>query len=567
MPSISVCSSNIENIKIGSLRANYNAAGTRLLRYYVDLTHVKLNLHKELGAPELVILQEKVNVLVASWDKRYESFLAAGSKTAGKALADEATIAADVARNRLRNLILETLSIDDSVDWEMLKPQDRFAPTGFPEKRPEKPSPSKPLPPPTIGFFDKLFGGAKKKTEAHLEAIERLARTDAAVKAKYEKDLPEWTARMAKWDAEQQELRLAHDARKAELDSEVDELKAEWLQGDVQAINEHASMVLDASDYPEIVPKDFSLSFDKDRAMLLVEYRLPLPSSIPSAKTVRFNAATGELSETSISKTEIKEIYDTMGYQICLRTLHELFEADSPEHIKAIAFNGVVRSTDPATGIEIEAVLMSVLVEREQFLKINLAQVDPRACFKSLKGISAATLIGLSAIPPVISMNKEDKRFVDGRQVDLGDDGSINLAAMGWEDFEHLVREIFEKEFSSRGGEVRITQASSDGGVDAVAFDPDPISGGKIVIQAKRYTKTVGVSAVRDLYGTTQSEGAIKGILVTTSDYGPDAYQFAQGKPITLMSGSNLLHLLEKHGMRARINLAEARVELGLDAR
>jgi len=79
------------------------------------------------------------------------------------------------------------------------------------------------------------------------------------------------------------------------------------------------------------------------------------------------------------------------------------------------------------------------------------------------------------------------------------------------------------------------------------------------VIQAKRYTATVGVSAVRDLYGTVMNEGANRGILVTTSDFGPDAYRFAQGKPITLLSGGNLLSLLAEHGHRARINLAEAR--------
>jgi restriction system protein len=156
-------------------------------------------------------------------------------------------------------------------------------------------------------------------------------------------------------------------------------------------------------------------------------------------------------------------------------------------------------------------------------------------------------------------MDREDRRFVDGYDVGSGLTAETNLAAMSWEDFEHLVRELFEKEFQSRGGEVRVTRASSDGGVDAVAFDPDPISGGKIVIQAKRYTKTVGVSAVRDLFGTVVNEGASKGILVTTADYGPDAYQFANGKPLTLLNGSNLLHLLERHGYRAKIDIKEAR--------
>ena len=55
------------------------------------------------------------------------------------------------------------------------------------------------------------------------------------------------------------------------------------------------------------------------------------------------------------------------------------------------------------------------------------------------------------------------------------------------------------------------------------------------------------------------NEGATKGILVTTSNYGNDAYEFAKGKPLTLMNGANLLFLLEKHGHRAKIDLKEAK--------
>jgi restriction system protein len=132
---------------------------------------------------------------------------------------------------------------------------------------------------------------------------------------------------------------------------------------------------------------------------------------------------------------------------------------------------------------------------------------------------------------------------------------------MDWLDFENLVRELFEAEFAVSGGEVKVTQASADKGVDAIALDPDPIRGGKIVIQAKRYTNTVGVSAVRDLYGTLMNEGANKGILVTTSDYGPDSYDFAKDKPITLLNGGNLLSLLEKHGTKAIIDIKAAKAE------
>ncbi len=103
------------------------------------------------------------------------------------------------------------------------------------------------------------------------------------------------------------------------------------------------------------------------------------------------------------------------------------------------------------------------------------------------------------------------------------------------------------------GLETKLTQSSRDGGVDCIAFDTRPIVGGKIVIQAKRYKNTVGVSAVRDLYGTMLNEGASKGLLVCTSGYGMDAFAFAKDKPIELIDGGGLLYMLKDVGIRARI--------------
>ncbi len=58
------------------------------------------------------------------------------------------------------------------------------------------------------------------------------------------------------------------------------------------------------------------------------------------------------------------------------------------------------------------------------------------------------------------------------------------------------------------------------------------------------------------------NEGAMKGVLVTTSNFGPDAYEFAQGKPITLVSGAGLLSMLANTGYKARIDLKEAKALL-----
>ena len=561
---ISFRSTNLENIKVSEIRCKYSAAGDRILRYYIDFRHTVLNLHKELSAPELSILQNKVDTLMAQWDSKYATYQINQQAVAGKELAEDMTLEAELRRDRLKTTLKYTLSIDDVVDWNILKDHTKFERKEFDEKfvettaRLSKPRPIR------VGLFQSLFGQRRRIERRYRALLEAYNEEIATVAKKNSDSLADWEKRRDAWNAQQDTDENRFLQKQEKENAIVDALYLAWKDGDTSAIEEHASMVLEASDHEDAIPKQWQLQYYPESKLLVVEYLLPNPDDLPTTKTVRFVAASGELKETKISELEKKRLFDDLCYQLCLRSIHELFEADTLKHIDSIAFNGKTDSINPATGNRVEATILSLVANKDEFLAINLAQVDPKACFKSLKGVSAASLVGLTPVAPIVELEKDDKRFVDGRNVHLADDGTTNLAAMDWEEFEHLVRELFEKEFALRGGEVRVTQSSSDGGVDAVAFDPDPISGGKIVIQAKRYTRTVGVAAVRDLYGTTMNEGAIKGILVTTADYGPDAHKFASDKPLTLMSGAHLLHLLEKHGVRANIDLSAARKDLGL---
>jgi len=319
-------------------------------------------------------------------------------------------------------------------------------------------------------------------------------------------------------------------------------------------------MILANSSYPDFCPKTYELDYNVEARLLVVDYALPAPETLPTLTEVRYVASRSEFAEKHLSSAQVAKLYDDLLYQITLRTIHELFDGDSVDALSIIVFNGYVNSIDRSTGLETNSCVLSVQVNKKEFSVINLVNVDPKSCFKQFKGVGSSKLHSVAAVAPLMRARRDDGRFIAAHDVAYQLDDSYNLAAMDWEEFEHLIREVFEKEFTVAGGEVKVTQASRDGGVDAVAFDPDPIRGGKIVIQAKRYTNTVGVAAVRDLYGTVMNEGATKGILVTTSDYGPDAYNFANNKPLTLLNGANLLHLLEKHGHRAKIDLQAARL-------
>jgi restriction system protein len=318
-------------------------------------------------------------------------------------------------------------------------------------------------------------------------------------------------------------------------------------------------MVLSNSSYPESFPQEYEIDYRPDTKIIIIDYLLPHIDNIPKLKEVTYNQSRNEFKETYLSESVLNKMYDTLLYNMTLRSLYEIFNADVINSIDSIVFNGFVKAVDKSVGKEVTNCILSIQANKDEYMNINLRDVEPKACFKKLKGVSASKLYGLSAIPPILKIDREDARFITAYGVADSLDESVNIAAMDWQDFEHLIRELFEKEFNESGGEVKITQASRDGGVDAIAFDPDPLRGGKIVIQAKRYTNVVGVASVRDLYGTVINEGASRGILVTTAEYGPDAYDFAKDKPITLLDGSNLLHLLHKHGHKAKIDLKEAK--------
>jgi restriction system protein len=316
-----------------------------------------------------------------------------------------------------------------------------------------------------------------------------------------------------------------------------------------------AEQTLKLESLPSFVPSNFALRYDEASRILILEHEFPDVGSINWFKLVSLKSG---LTAKPANQKEVKESANHLYPTLSLRFACELARLDLNDSVEAIVVNGWSNYTEKSTGQVKRAYCSSLFATKVQLLSLNLAAADPLAAFSALKGVAARSL-ELTPIAPILRLNTEDKRFVDAKDVLANMTQGENLAAMDWEDFEHLCRELFEKAFAGSGAEVKVTQASRDQGVDAVIFDPDVLRGGKIVVQAKRYTNTVDVSAVRDLYGAIINEGATKGILVTTSHYGPDAYSFAKDKPITLLNGEELLGLLQQYGYSFKIDLAEAK--------
>lgn len=540
-------------------------------RYQAEVSHAGLNKYRIIKATTQHELNKKVYAVKSQWDEQWQAKLEKEKRIKNNdemlRYALELTQEEERIQKALDTILVDSLH-PEKLNFETLKNHSKFQ-----QKHPQKPEHEACIPEPKLtnekynpkpSFFTKLSKTKMEAFKANNLALFQFdhAQWESNVKTQNENFAKKLCIYKAELDQWKQEEKLFYAALEEE-NARIDSFERDFYAGIPTAVERYFTLVLEKNKFPFKFNRSVSVELNSENKILLVDMLLPTLEDLPKLKSVSFVKSRNELKETCFSESYLRKKYETVIYQIVLQTINYVFSlSPRPESIDAVVFNGKINTIDRATGKSIEPYILSVKLDRNAFNSINLKAIDPKAWFKSAKGVSAASLATVTPVAPVVAMNRQDSRFIDGYSIVESLDYGTNLAAMDWQDFENLIREIFEQEFCSTGGEVKITQASRDGGVDAVVFDPDPIRGGKIVIQAKRYTNVVGVSAVRDLYGTVMNEGAIKGILVTTSNYGNDAYSFANGKPLTLLNGANLLSLMEKHGHRAYINIKEAKLML-----
>ncbi|MBN4096084.1 restriction endonuclease [Methylobacterium sp. OT2] len=399
--------------------------------------------------------------------------------------------------------------------------------------------------PAPLGFFGRLMPGSQGR---HRRLVEQAEASHSALLA----DLEAVRQRRASALAD---LRAEADRHNAEITV----LRDAYRAGEAEAVVSYFEAVFERSEYPESFPQGHSIAFVPESKQLIVDYEIPaMDEVIPTVERYRYVRTNDEIVETKRTEKTRQALYAQVLAQTALRLLHEIFDSDEAGVIENAVVSVFVSTIDRATGQPIRPCLVSVRVSAEQFAQINLDRVEPATCLKQLRAHVSGHPSELVAVKPIVDINMIDHRFIQEADVLSTLDSRTNLMELTPGEFESLITNLFER----MGLEARLTQASRDGGVDCVAFDQRPIFGGKVVIQAKRYKHTVGVSAVRDLYGTVMNEGASKGILVTTSGYGKAAFEFANGKPIELISGSNLLSLLSEHaGIEAKIQAPEGWVD------
>ena len=204
------------------------------------------------------------------------------------------------------------------------------------------------------------------------------------------------------WEREKE----VYNNNQKEFNDKIEKLKESYFHKNTDAVIQYCEMVLNNSQYPETFPKGFDLDYNSDKKILIVEYVLPAPDDLPMTTEVKYIKAKKELKESFLSETQLSKIYDSAIYKITLRTLHELFQADKAEALELIAFNGWVNSINKATGKKVSNCIVSIQARKEEFKDIELSNVEPKTCFKYLKGIGSSKLSNITPVKPIAQICK-----------------------------------------------------------------------------------------------------------------------------------------------------------------
>jgi restriction system protein len=571
--SLSELSDDSGAFKLGLTINTYNKINEKGQTIFCVEAHQSiLDIHTTLHEKNEYILEAKLQLIINQWIRLWNK---------RNTILDLKKNIQEQTEDR-ENLLRNSLSVTHRARFDILKNKLAFEDTDTFEQLKKKldniPLAIEPssgyMPPrpfyhePEITLSQSVLFQKSKIINRYQRSYEKKLNTWEKICEKYEKNLEIGKIKYI------EELKVYEEEKKG-IEQEIEEKRQSFLQEIVSrneqvgllevnyqgrqkdAVEAFFDLVLMQSDYPDYFPRNTELEYQKGSYTLIINYQLPGPDLIGREKDVEYEIEPYKENIYFYTEEEFNKIYNDIVYKILLRINHEIYEADTASVLNAIQLNGLVKTLNMANGQDENICIATIRTTRTEFEKVNLNKIDPQLCFRYLNGIADREMKNLNPIPNSQPFMRNREMLDPKRSIPELMNRQTGLTNLSMEDFEHTLLEIFEKEFRMKSGEMKLMHDSPEGVFEFYGIDPNPFMGGKILIQAIRSTEPIGVGSVKELFGTLIHEAAIKGILVTTSDFTTEAIEFAKNKPLSLLNGNKLLALFENHGHQPQRNLQE----------
>lgn len=297
------------------------------------------------------------------------------------------------AIHELENLLRGALDQDTYIDLDGLQKTPRLP--AFNRAKPELRS-YLPEPPSRIAL---LMPWKKKAYNWQYESAE----------ASYRKDRDDY-------DEALNDHQIQSDREREEVDEhnqKIERYKQDFAAGKPKAIEEYFALVLEKSAYPEGFPKTSTVTYAAGAKGLRIEIALPAIDVIPAVKSWTYDKIRDEVAPIARPRKRRRRLYASVLAQLSLRTVHEVFTADRSNKIDSIAFDGYVDGINPSSGQPGRFNLVALSITRQQFDRLDLSQVEPRACLNGLNARLSSKPDQLLAVPPMTQEEIRDATAAD----------------------------------------------------------------------------------------------------------------------------------------------------------
>lgn len=392
--------------------------------------------------------------------------------------------------------------------------------------------------PPKPGLFNGFFGGrtrhASRLTDAEA-AFEQAVREHDAQENRRQ-------AWVRKQRAAHAQLLRAHKAEVTEHNAEIESWQRDFEARGRESVERYLNAVTQRVPLPPGLPRAAEVAYSPRGEQVVAQVELPGTDVVPIVARYSYVVSKDERRETARPKAQVAQLYRSMVSQIALLYLRELFDADPA--LQLVDVNGHVHTTNPATGHREYPCLISINVERTVFDGLNLHDISPQECLRYLNALVSAHPYEVEPVTPIREFDLTRFAFVEGLDAVSRLDSRPDLMEMTPTEFEHFVRQLFQE----MGMEGWTTERTGDDGIDAVVINRDPIIGGLTVVQAKKYSRVLGPSHIRELVGAMDEKRAGRGVLVTTSWFTSGCWTKAkENGRIELIDGARLCALTRDH--------------------
>ncbi|MGG6309804.1 restriction endonuclease [Paenibacillus macerans] len=178
----------------------------------------------------------------------------------------------------------------------------------------------------------------------------------------------------------------------------------------------------------------------------------------------------------------------------------------------------------------------SKVKQQEEFIQGLLGLIVLTSIFgsysltKSFQATLIVTVLAIAVFIVVLAM------IGIQRKERLKRSGIADIDKMEGVQFERYLGYLFQ----AQGYNVKVTKAAGDYGADLILQKDRK----RIIVQAKRYSKNVGIKAVQEAQAAIAYYSASQAWVVTNSDYTAAAYDLAKSNGVRLINRDSLIEMI-----------------------